>query len=91
MPGASGPPVACRRCDQGHLCPGDADKLIQLATATVHDRRPSDPSPGPLTGICLLLLPLHAWAVAALAGVSALAVVPPGRPEDGITATAVPA
>lgn len=53
--------------------------------------RPSDPSPGPLTGICLLLLPLHAWAVAALAGVSALAVVPPGRPEDGITATAVPA
>ena len=53
--------------------------------------RPSDPSPGPLTGICLLLLPVHAWAVAALAGVSALAVVPPGRPEDGITATAVPA
>jgi hypothetical protein len=42
-------------------------------------------------GICLLLLPFHTWAVAALAGVSALAVMPPGRPEDAITATAVPA
>ena len=42
-------------------------------------------------GICLLLLPVHAGAVAALAGVSALAVMPPGRPEDAGTATAVPA
>ena len=41
-------------------------------------------------GICLLLLPLHTWVVAARAGVSALAVVPPGLPEDAITATAVP-
>ena len=41
--------------------------------------------------ICLLLLPLHAWAVAVLASVSALAVMPPGRPEDATTATAVPA
>ena len=37
-------------------------------------------------GICLLSLPFHTWAVAALAGVSALAVMPPGRPEDAITA-----
>ena len=41
--------------------------------------------------ICLLLLPFHTWAVAVLASVSALAVMPPGRPEDATTATAVPA
>ena len=40
--------------------------------------------------ICLLLLPFHTWAVAVLASVSALAVMPPGRPEDATTATAVP-
>ena len=44
-----------------------------------------------LAGCCLLLLPLHAWAAAVLASVSALAVMPPGRPEDATTATAVPA
>ena len=42
-------------------------------------------------GICLLSLSFHTWAVAALAGVSAVAVMPPGRPEDAITATAVTA
>jgi hypothetical protein len=53
--------------------------------------KPSDPARARSPGICLLLLPFHTWAVAALAGVSALAVMPPGRPEDAITATAVPA
>ena len=78
-------------CDQGHLCRGTQIELVQLATATVHDREARDPSPGPLTRICLLSLSFHAWAVAALAGVSAVAVMPPGRSEDAITATAVPA
>lgn len=70
---------------------GNADELIQLATATVHDREASDPARARSPGICLLSLPFHTWAVVALAGVSALAVMPLGRPEDAITATAVPA
>jgi uncharacterized membrane protein YccC len=36
--------------------------------------------------IYLLFLPFHAWALAALIGVSALAVTLMGRPQDAITA-----